>query len=500
MMLKNERWLAYGLSISLALLAPESWAMRLKVGPDYREPSVTAPVDWGQPLQAQISWKDPMIVWWQQFNDPLLNSLIDDAIRSNYNLQNALARIRETRALESAAVGRLFPLVSANGGYSRNRFSDNGTNPIGRFAQQGQNVSTVPGAPPPFNLGINNPTNDFRTGFDATWELDVFGYRRWQLEAARHRIEASIENRRNVMISVISEVARHYVELRQAQNRLAIQQKNIDLQQQSLNLTNQRYLIGLAPRQDNTQAATQLETLRANLPPLQATIETSAHAIAILTGRDPNNLLGVLSMPQPVPIAQPVVGLGLPASLILRRPDIRQAERELAATNAEVGATRAQLYPTLRFTGSWGWEAIKIQDLYKWSSRYWSINPTISWPIYQRRELRANVKVAQARYAQQEVLFRQSILTALGDVQDAVSTLKSARVQHQDLAAAVAQNEQTVQLTTALYKDGLNNYLSVLDAQRNLVNLQDRLAQSEAAITLQTIRLYKALGGGWQAF
>jgi multidrug efflux system outer membrane protein len=501
MLMKKGLWVACGLGVIMGVTSSSSEAVRLKVGPDYREPQVNAPADWGNTLQAQISLKDPMIVWWRQFNDPLLNRLIEDAIGSNFNLQGAIARIRETRALESAAMGRLLPVITSTNGYSRNRFSDNGTNPVGRFARMQQNnAPAAPGAPPPFNLGINNPTNDFRTGFDATWELDVFGYRRWQLEAARDRIQASLENRRSVTISVISEVARNYVELRQAQARLGLQRKNIDLQQQSLNLASQRYLIGLSPRQDRTQAAAQLETLKANLPPLQATLETSAHALAILTGRDPNSLLGELAAPQPVPVAQPVVGLGLPASLILRRPDIRQAERELAATSADISAARAQLYPTIRFTGSWGWEAIRIQDLYKWSSRYWGLNPTINWPVFQRRELRANVKVAQARYAQQEVQFRQSILAALGDVQDAVSTLESARVQHQDLAAAVAQNEQTVELTRALYRDGLNNYLSVLDAERNLASLQDRLAQSEAATTLQTIRLYKALGGGWEAF
>ena len=500
------------LSLLLALtvtgMTPSAWAFRHKVGPDYVEPSVAVPADWGNspkaglkgPLQAQISLKDPMIVWWQQFNDPQLNRLIEEAIRNNYSVQNAVARIRETRALESAAVGRLLPLISSTNGYSRTRFSDNGTNPLGRFSQMGQSQANIPGAPPPFNIGIHNPTDDFRSGFDATWELDLFGYRRWQLEAARDRIQASLENRRDAMISVIAEIARNYVELRQAQTRLSILQKNIALQQQSLNLTQQRFQIGLAPRQDSTQAATQLESLKANQPALQATIETSSHALAILTGREPNSLLSELAAPQAVPVAQPVVGLGLPASLILRRPDIRQAERELAATSADMNAARAQLYPTVRFTGNMGFEAIKIQDLYKWSSRYWTVNPTVNWPIFQRRELRANVKVAQARYAQREVQFRQSVLDALRDVQDAVSTLDSARAQHQDLSAALAQNEQTVALTTTLYNDGLNNYLSVLDAQRTLVNLQDRVAQSEAATTLQTIRLYKALGGGWEAF
>jgi multidrug efflux system outer membrane protein len=497
---QKELCIACGIVMGLLFTWPSAWAIRAKVGPEYHEPNVTAPSNWGDTLQAQISLKDPLITWWQQFNDPLLNRLIEDAIHNNYNLQNALARIREVRALESAAVGRLLPQITSTNGYSRNRFSDNGTNPIGRFAQMGQNAPSVPGAPPPFNLGISNPTNDFRSGFDASWELDVFGYRRWQLEATRDRIQSSLENRRNVTISVVSEVARNYVELRQAQSRLAIAQHNIDFQQQSLNLTNQRYLIGIAPRQDSTQAATQLATLRANLPPLQATLENSAHALAILTGRDPNSLLAELSAPKPVPPAPSVVGLGLPASLILRRPDIRQAERELAATSADIGAARAQLYPTLRFTGSWGWEAIRIQDLYKWSSRYWGLNPTVTWPIFQRRELRSNVKVAQARAAQQEAQFRQAILNALGDVQDAVSNLESAHAQRESLSVAVAQSEQTVQLTSALYQDGLNNYLSVLDAKRNLANLQDRLAQSEATTTLQTIRLYKALGGGWEAF
>jgi len=478
---------------------PSGFQPHNKVGPFYKEPKVAAPKDWGQPLQAEISMTDPLITWWQSFNDPLLNHLVEDAIRNNYDVQNAIAKVREARALKSAAVGRLLPTVSSMNSYNRSRFSDNGVNPVGRFAEMAARPTGTAGIPP-FNLGIDNPTNDFKTGFDATWEIDVFGYRRWQVEAAKDRIQATQENRRNTIITVIADVARSYVELREAQNRMAILQNNIDLQQQSLNLTTQRYMIGLAPRQDSTQAATQLETLRANLPNLQATIETSAHAISILTGREPNNLLPVLSVPQPVPVAQPVVGLGLPASLVLRRPDIRQAERELSASNADIASDRAQLYPIVRFTGSWGWEALAIQDLFKWNSRYWTVNPTVNWPIFQRKELRENVKVAKARYAQQEVVFRKTILNALGDVQDAVSNLDAAYRQRDSLSAAVGQNQQTVELTDTLYKTGLNNYLNVLDAKRSLADLQDQLAQSQANTTLQTIRLYKALGGGWQAY
>jgi multidrug efflux system outer membrane protein len=491
---------ALALIFSMWSTAPGwSFQLRNKVGPHYQKPQVAAPANWGQTLHAQISMTDPLITWWQSFNDPLLNKLVEDAVHHNYDVQNAVARVREARALESAAVGRLFPVISARNEFSRTRFSDNGINPLGRFAEIASRP-TPPGTPKPFNLGITNPTNDFKSGFDATWEIDVFGYRRWQLQATRDRIQAAEENRRKTIITVIADVARHYVELREAQIRMGILQKNIDLQQQSLNLTNERYRIGLAPRQDTTQAATQLETLRAGLPGFQELIETSAHALSLLTGREPNTLLAALSVTQPVPVAQPVVGLGLPASLILRRPDIRQAERELAAINADVASFRAQLYPVVRFTGNWGWEAINIEDLYKWKSRYWTINPNVNWTVFGRRELRQNARAAQARYTQQETVFRQTILTALDDVQDAVSSLDATYRQRDSLSAAVAQNEQTVQLTTSLYQTGLNNYLSVLDAQRSLVNLQDQLAQSQAETTLRTIRLYKALGGGWQAF
>jgi multidrug efflux system outer membrane protein len=496
----------FALMVQVSVL---SWlpahAKGFKVGEAYYQPKVDAPARWPtqyeETLQAGISLKDPSVTWWEGLNDPTLNRLIEDAIRNNYNVLAGLSHIREARAQELAATGRLLPLINASAGYSRNQFSDNGTNPIGRFSQMSKDAASAPpGSPPPIDIGINNPTNDFKTGFDATWELDLFGTRRWQLEAARNRIEASLETQRGVILSVISEVARHYVELRQAQSRMAILQKNINLQQQTLNLTMQRFNIGLAPRQDSTQAASQLGILRSNLPAYQANVESSAHAVAILTGREPNSLLAELSTLQPVPIAPEVVGLGLPASLLLRRPDIRQAERELAATSADMASSQAQLYPTLRFTGTWGWEAIRIQDIPKWSSRYWSLNPTVNWPIFQRRELKANVKIAQARYTAQEAQFRQVILNALADVQDAVSNLEAVQNQRQALQAAISQNEQTLQLTTTLYRTGLGNYLSVLDAQRSLVNLQDQQAQSDANATLQTIRLYKALGGGWQAF
>jgi NodT family efflux transporter outer membrane factor (OMF) lipoprotein len=492
------------LCFCVTLVQGNAWAWRWKVGPDYRPPKADAPVDWGtQP--AQISQNDPLIAWWGQLNDPQLNALINDAIRYNYNLREAVARVREARAHETAAVGALLPNISATGGYSRNRFSDNGINPLGRFAkigaqQTGPVPSTASGGAAPFNIGIKNPTNDFKLGFDASWELDIFGAKRWQLEAAKNRVESGIENQRSVMISLISEVARHYVELREAQSRLAIARQNINLQQQTLNLNSQKYAIGLSPKQDVTQAATQLETLKANLPPLEAAVETSAHALATLTGREPNTLLSDLSTPKAVPQAPAITAIGLPANLVLRRPDIRQAERELAAASADIASSRARLYPSVKFTGNWGWEAINLGDLFKWSSRYWMINPAVSWPIFQRMELKADVEANKARYTQREAAFRQTILEALQDVQDAVSNLEASRQQRQELAAAVAENQQTVQLTETLYRDGLNNYLNVLDARRNLASLQDRLAQSEADTTLQTIRLYKALGGGWEAF
>lgn len=480
--------IAVSIVLTACLIGTSAQARRWKwkVGDDYQPPRIDAPNNWGE-VRTEMNLDNPVIQWWYQFNDPQLIQLIDDSIKYNYNLQIAMAHIRETRAQKTAAIGKLLPNINANAEYSRTRFSENGTSPLGRRQNS-------------LSSGIENPTDDFKIGFDASWELDIWGTRRWQLEAAKNRIIGAEENKRGIVLSLISDVARYYVELRQAQHRLAVIRQNIALQQETVELLQRKQLSGLAAKQDVIQAQAFLNTIQSDIPNIQATIDNSAHALGVLTGRSPDALLTELAPVKSIPKAPPVIALGLPADLILRRPDIRQAERELAASSAEVASSKAQLLPTLKVNGDWKLEAINLGDILKWGSQAWSIAPSINWPIFQRLELKANVESAKARYTQRDAELRQKVLEALQDVQDSISSLDAAQEQNKSLLLAEKDTEENTRLIMTLYETGLTDYLRVLDSQRTLADLQDRRVQSDANLSLQTIRLYKALGGGWQVF
>lgn len=463
------------------------FAAGCSVGPDYREPALAVPTAWKEAQQEGVSAQPAELVeWWNEFKDPALDSLILSAVKSNLDLRVAEARLREARAALGAAGADLWPTVDVSGSYTRNRASENA---VGSPAQ---------GAPLAPAAGRQLEQNLFRTGFDAGWEIDVFGGARRRIEAAEANLGASVEERRGVLVTLLGEVAKNYIDLRGFQRRLAVAESNLELQRETLRLTKIRFDAGLASDLDLAQAEGQAAATAAQIPVLRSGLKQAAYSLDLLVGAQPGTLSGELGNAAPIPALPPEARVGLPAELLRRRPDIRRAERQLAAATAQVGAATADLYPKFSLLGTFGLQSISAGDWFTAQSRFWSIGPTIRWPIFDAGRIRANIEIRSAQQEQALGLYEKSVLTALQEVESALANYGNEQVRYRSLVAAVAANRRAVDMANDLYIQGLLPFLNVLDAQRNLNAAERDLAQSEANMASNLVVLYKALGGGWQ--
>jgi NodT family efflux transporter outer membrane factor (OMF) lipoprotein len=329
--------------------------------------------------------------------------------------------------------------------------------------------------------------------------LDVFGGVRRSVEAARADEQAAIESRRDTMISLLAEVARNYIDLRGLQRELDIARQNIQSQQDTVDLTKSRFQAGLATDLDVARAEAQVATTRAAVPNLQTSLSQAAHRIAVLLGQDPNALQAELTREAPIPAGPPIVPVGLPSELLRRRPDIRRAERELAAANARVGAATADLFPRFSLTGSLGLASGAFKGLGRLESVYYSVGPSVSWPIFDAGRIRANIHVQTERENQAAAEYEAAVLTSLEDVENALVAYANERARWEELHRAVDANQRAVDLARQLYQKGLTDFLNVLDAQRNLFASQDEMVQSERNVSTDVVALYKVLGGGWES-
>jgi NodT family efflux transporter outer membrane factor (OMF) lipoprotein len=458
------------------------------VGPDYKPPEVSAPAGWQEGAQRGVDTQTAdMAGWWKTFNDPLLDSLVVRAIQSNLDLRIAEARIRESRALIDVTSAGLWPSLNASGSYSRNRVSQNGA-----FSGNPSSSSSS------FAGGGKLENSFYRTGFDSDWELDIFGGTRRQVEAARATLEASIEDRRSVLVTLLGDVARNYIDLRGLQRRLAVAQANLRAQQDTLDLTRIRFNAGLASDFDVAQAEGQAKTTEAQIPTLQTALKQTAYGIDILLGAQPGSTWDELAKDAAIPALPPEAHVGLPVDLLRRRPDIRSAERQLAAATAQVGAATADLYPKFSLTGNIGLQSISASDWFTGRSRFWSIGPTITWPVFDAGRIRATIEVRNAQQEQALRLYERSVLTAFQDVENALVNYGNEQVRYRSLLDAVAANRRAVQMANDLYTQGLVPFLNVLDSERTLYGSESDLAVSEASMSSNLVALYKALGGGWE--
>ena len=460
---------------SLALLAG------CTVGPNYQPPGGQAPVKWATPLAAGESAAPAALAsWWQSFKDPELDALISTAVRSNLTLRVAEERVREARAERDVVAGGRRPSAGASVAYSRNRYGANSFPPLSLFSE----------IPLDYDL--------YSAGFDAAWELDLFGGVRRAVEASNAEVGAAQYAWRDVLVSVLAEVARNYIDARAYQERLAITRQNVAAQQSIVELTRSRYRGGLASDLDVEQATAFLTATQAQLPALESGFAQSVHDLAVLLGENPGALLDRMSRATPIPLTPPVVPVGLPSGLLQRRPDVQRAERELAASTAEIGVAEADLFPKFSLMGALGITSTSTSNLLEYASRYWAAGPTIQWNLFQGGSLRANVRVQRARAAQALDTYRQTVLVALEDAENALVAYAKEQTRRRSLAQSVRSSEAAFHLSSDLYRSGLVDFLNVLDAERTLYAAQDALVGSTATVSLDLVQLYKALGGGWQ--
>jgi NodT family efflux transporter outer membrane factor (OMF) lipoprotein len=469
------------------------------VGPDFRRPQPDLPARWSAAAPPAAASRpapaaEPGTAWWNSFGDPTLASLIARAAAANLDLRQAELRISEARAQLQAAGAALWPNLNANASWQRQRISE-GT-PQGRlFSSVGQ----IPGLPTGANISIPNPYSQYQLGFDASWEIDLFGHVRRGIEAARASEAAAVEDSHDARLSVFAEVARTYVDLRGAQQKRAVTQAILDTQAELLDLARQRRAAGLSSDIDVSRAAAQAAAAKAQLPLLDRQITADINALSRLIDREPGALRTELAAAAPVPPVPPEVPVGLPADLARRRPDIRAAEARLHAATAQEGVAVAELFPRLTLSASGGYQSGDISSLLDWASRFGMIGPRVELPIFDAGRRRANVKVQDARARQAAVGYARTVLGALHEADNALTAYDSEQQRRAALMETVEHNRTAVTLARQRWTSGVASFLDVLDAERTLQQNELLLADSTTAVSTDLVALYKALGGGWEA-
>ncbi|MFC0239140.1 efflux transporter outer membrane subunit [Rhodopseudomonas telluris] len=456
------------------------------VGPDYRTPLLATPAHWSR--TGGVTTAPPTLPrWWARLHDPLLDRLVTEAVGGNLDVATASARVREARASYRQAVGALLPTI-ANSDSAR---LVNGTNSLSAMPG-GTNIGT-----PSSSVGSNDAAGLYQAGFDASWELDLFGANRRAVEAAGYGIDASDENLRAVLMTLVGDVASNYVQARGYQARIALARRTALSQDETTKITRNRLAAGTASAADLANATGQAATTRAFVPTLEAAYAEAVHRLSVLTGRPPAALADRMARPGPIPTPKLPVPAGVPADVLLLRPDVRLAERRYAQSTARVGQAEAALYPSVSLTGNIATSGTKLGDLGRNSSISWSLGPTLTVPIFKGGKLRAAVDIAQAQRDQQFLAYQASVLAALKDVEDALVSLGHERSRNGLLATSTTAYRQAASLSQSLYRSGSSSFLDVLTAERSLYSAEDALLQSRVKIVADYIALNKALGAGW---
>jgi multidrug efflux system outer membrane protein len=445
------------------------------VGPDYVPPKTSVSKDWHTQLKDGLTTEemDPqtLAAWWKTLNDPVLSSLIDRAVSGNLDLKKALARVREARARRGIAKTDLFPTLDATGSASWSRSSK--------------------------DTGIGKNSELYAASFDAGWELDIFGGVRRSVEAAEADLQASQEDLRDGLVSLLGEVALNYVEVRTFQTRLTVAEANLEAQNETYQLALWRYQAGLSDELVIQQARYNLESTRSQIPTLRAGLEEAMNRIAVLLGEQPGRVHKEIEKQVPIPVAPLEVAVGVPVDTLRRRPDIRRAERQLAAQTARIGVATADLYPKFTLSGSIGLETLSLSNLSSSGTRTLSGGPRITWAIFKAGAIRQNIEVQSALQEQYLIAYEAAVLSALEEVENALVAYAEEQQRRQSLSEATQAAQKAAELAQHKYQAGLTDFSNVLDAEHSLLSFQDQLAQSDGTVTSNLVRLYKALGGGW---
>ena len=447
------------------------------VGPNYHPPQTSLPKEWagetempaGQSSKATSQPAD-LAQWWQQFDDPILAALVEEALKTNLDLGIAETRLRQARAVRGVVVGGLWPQVTASAGYQR------------------MNKAGV----------ISGDQDLYQSGLDAVWELDLFGGLRRSVESGNATIQAAIENIRDVQVSLIAEVALNYIQLRGYQQEIVIARNNLDAQQHTADITHKRFNVGFASALDVANADSNVATTAAQIPVFESAARQSIYALSVLLARTPIDLVKQLSPTNNLPKVPAQIPVGLPSDLLRRRPDIRVSEAQLHAATAQIGAAVANFFPKFSLTGTINWQSNLLSSWWLDTSRSYGIGPAITWPIFQGGAIASNVRLQEALRDQAFITYQKTVLAALKDVENALIAFAKEQQHRKTLIDAVVANRKAVDLSLQLYTEGLTDFLNVLNSQRSLYASEDALVQSERNIVIDLIALYKALGGGWE--
>ena len=479
------------------------------VGPDFEAPAPWwTPAAWrgsapapppaaSQPVAAPV---DPQ--WWTLFNDQILTGLEQRLADANLDVRVAGIRLAEARASVGVAQAAGLPSLNGNSSYTRQQLSRKGAlSLLGSSSAAGQaNGLAQPqkGAEVP-NTGLFQPFDLFQYGFDASWEADIWGRVRRGVESAAATEQASEEARRDTLLTASAELARDYLQLRGAQRSLDITRQNLDTAEQSLKLTRERAEGGLTTDLDVANAAAQVATISAQLPPLEAQQAQLVNAICLLLGAPPAALAADLADPKAIPPVPPRVPVGLPSELARRRPDIRRAEAQLHAATADVGVAVGDFYPRFSLTGSAAIQGVQFSNLGDLGHAFtYAVGPSVTLPIFEGGRLRRTLELRQAQQQEAAVTYQRTVLAALHEVDNALTAYQAEQRRREQLQQAVAQNRRALGLARDRYTQGVIDFLQVLDVQRSLLAAEQQFTDSTTTVSTNLVQIYKALGGGWE--
>lgn len=447
----------------------------IAVGPDYEKTEPEMPDAWHSAVKSELEADRPELqTWWMLFNDPTLDRLINQAATNNLTLKAAIARIEQAAALRGVSASQYFPDLSANGGVT---------------AYQNTSASTP--------AGTDRNGEMYQAGLAMAWELDLWGRIRRSVESAEASLQADTENYRDLLVVLNANIATAYINIRTLQQRIQLAEGNLERQHETLQLTQNRFNSGLSPALDVSQAELNLSRTSSFIPPLKQQLTETINRLCVLVGEMPHALEDELSQPQPIPQATPSIVAGIPTDLLRQRPDIRRAERELAAQHAKIGATKANLFPTLTLPGTLTLQSTSAGDLFDGTSGLYSFGPQLRWNLFNGRRIRNQVDAEVAGTKMARLNYEQTVLLALEEVEDAMAAYANEQDRIQSLEAASAAAEKSTELVSELYRSGLTDFQNMLTMEQAQLTQQDELAVNKGLLGVYLAQIYKSLGGGW---
>lgn len=453
-----------------------------EVGPDYQKPETSVPPEWASEQSQGVSDKAEIDqAWWRNFNDPVLAKLIDKAAANNFDLKIAEARIARARAGVASSDAALLPTGDVKGSATR----------------EGNRIALPGGSGNPFAALLHKPFNVFEAGFDASWEMDLFGGNRRAEESAEAQLQASEASRDDVRVSLLAEVARSYVAIRQYQARLAIAADIVAAEKKTVDIAEQLFKAGQNPQLDVTQAQAALEQAETQLPHIRDGLAQEEYGMDVLLGEQPGTAQVMIGAPADIPASDKKLVLAAPAAVIAQRPDIRVAERKLAAATAQQGVAAAKFFPDISLTGFFGALNTSMNNLATAGNQSWLAGGSVLWPILSYGTLSANLDAADAQQQEAMAAYQKTIIGALSDVERSLSAYTEQEKFLQSSLNEVEKTKHARAIAQERYQQGLTSRLAVLEADRSLYAAEDRLTQARGEASQNLIAVYKSLGGGW---